>query len=152
MQVGKSEKRLLVLPENGSHLKAELPPAFQLPLARLQDHTRIVLQLLGEIHVRAFAGESRKTHAVLATVACRFFRELGSLLITSVTKRSIDLAAFVLTHFCSGARLRLHVQSVMPDASFLHRYFLYDMPRDRQRISFHRTLLVGYGDEIPNRP
>jgi len=29
-------------------------PAFQLPLARRQDDTRIVLQLLGEVHVRAF--------------------------------------------------------------------------------------------------
>lgn len=52
---------LPVLPENVA-LEGGVAPAFQLPLAGLQDDTRIVLQLLGEVHVRASAGESRKTY------------------------------------------------------------------------------------------
>jgi hypothetical protein len=43
-------------------LEGRVTPAFQLPLAQLQDDTRIALQLLGKVHVRAFAGESRKTY------------------------------------------------------------------------------------------
>jgi hypothetical protein len=50
--------------ENDLHLKAELPRPFQLPLARLQDHTGIVLHSLGEF--RAVLASVRLTSLELA--------------------------------------------------------------------------------------